>query len=172
MRKLGASIMLPPSTKTRGEYNRSRGQTTACGRLSLQEETIMPNTMPKTRRTLFYLASYLLITGLALLFFPDLFLKLAFATREYPGAFVRFSGILMIGLATVVVNIIRFGNKDFYRATLIARVPMWIATLGLYFYTQETFFIVVLAVLGTGIVLTSSAYLSERNIATQPTSKL
>src|SRR3954454_15482476 len=105
--------------------------------------------MPKTRRTLFYLASYLLITGFALLFVPNQFLKLTFATREYPGEFVRFSGILMIGLAAVVINILRYGNKNFYRATLIARIPMWIGTLGLYLYTRETFFIVVLAVLGT-----------------------
>ena len=119
--------------------------------------------MPKTRRSLFYLATYLLLTGLALLFIPATFTKLLFATREYPGAFVQFSGILMLGLAAVVINIIKYGSKIFYRATLIARIPMWICTLGLYFYTKETFFIVVLCVLGMGIVITGSCYLSERD---------
>ena len=42
---------------------------------------------------------------------------------------------------------------------------MWICTLGLYFYTKETFFIVVLCVLGMGIVITGSCYLSERDKA-------
>lgn len=118
--------------------------------------------MPRTRRSLFYLASYLTITGLALLFTPHLFLKLLFANHEYPGAFVQFSGILMIGLAIVVMNIIKYGNRILYRITLMARIPMWICTLGLYLYTRETFFIVVLCVLGLGIVLTGSFYLAER----------
>jgi len=111
---------------------------------------------------LFYLATYLSITGLALLFTPHLFLKLLFANHEYPGAFVQFSGILMLGLAVVVMNIIKYGNRVLYRTTLMARIPMWVCTLGLYFYTKETFFIVVLCVLGLGIVLTGSFYLQER----------
>jgi hypothetical protein len=122
-------------------------------------------TVPKTRRTLFYLAGYLLLTGLALIFIPQQFLKLLFANHEYPSAFVQFSGILMIGLSVVVMNIIKFGNRILYRTTLMARIPMWILTLGLYFYTGETFFIVVLCVLGLGIVLTGTAYLSERGKA-------
>ena len=119
--------------------------------------------MPRTRRSLFYLAGYLTITGLALLFTPQFFLKLAFANHEYPDAFVAFSGILMIGLAIVVMNIIKYGNRILYRTTLMARIPMWICTFGLYLYTGETFFIVVLCVLGLGIVLTGSFYLMERD---------
>ena len=77
-----------------------------------------------------------------------------------PARLFSFPGILMLGLAAVVMNIIKYGNRILYRATLIARIPMWICTLGLYFYTGETFFIVVLCVLGLGIVLTGSFYLS------------
>lgn len=118
--------------------------------------------MPKTRRSLFYLAGYLSLTGLGLLFAPQFILKLLFANHDYPGAFVQFSGILMIGLAVVVMNVIKYGNRALYRTTLMARIPMWICTLGLYLHTRETFFIVVLCVLGLGIVLTGSFYLAER----------
>jgi uncharacterized protein YjeT (DUF2065 family) len=111
---------------------------------------------------LFYLAAYLTITGLALLFAPRFSLKLAFANHEYPDAFVQFSGILMLGLAIVVMNVIKYGNRFLYRATLMARIPMWICILGIYLYTRETFFVVVLCVLGLGIVITGSLYLSER----------
>jgi hypothetical protein len=121
--------------------------------------------VPKTRRSLFYLAGYLILTGLGLLFTPQSFLKLLFANHEYPGPFVQFSGILMVGLSIVVMNIIKYGNRVLYRTTLMARIPMWILTLGLYFYTKETFFIVVLCVLGLGIVLTGSFYLAERGQA-------
>jgi hypothetical protein len=125
--------------------------------LVLQEK----KTMPRTRRSLFYLASYLTITGLALLLAPQFTLKLLFANHQYPGAFVQFSGILMLGLAVVVMNIIKYGNRVLYRTTLMARIIMWSCILGLYFYTREAFFIVVLCVLGLGIVLTGSSYLSE-----------
>jgi hypothetical protein len=118
--------------------------------------------LPKTRRSLFYLAGYLSLTGLALLFIPHIFLKLLFATQDYPGAFVQLSGVLMIGLSIVVMNIIRYGNRVLYRTTLMARIPMWIMILGIYFETKETFFIVVLGVLGLGIVLTGTFYLQER----------
>jgi hypothetical protein len=120
--------------------------------------------VPRTRRSLFYLAAYLTLTSLALMFAPHAFLKLAFASHDYPGAFIRFSGILMLGLAIVVMNIIKNGNRILYRTTLMARIPMWICTLGLYLYTRETFFIVVLCVLGLGIVLTGSFYLIESRI--------
>jgi hypothetical protein len=110
---------------------------------------------------LFYLTGYLLITGLALLFAPQFTLKLLFANHEYPGPFVQFSGILMLGLAVIVVNVIKYGNRFLYRTTLMARITMWICIVGLYFYTHETFFLVVLGVLGLGIVLTGTFYLSE-----------
>lgn len=121
--------------------------------------------MPKTRKSLYYLATYLTLTGLALIFMPQLTLKLLLANHEYPSTFVQFSGILMVGLAVVVMNVIAYGNRYLYRATLMARIPMWILILGLYFYTRETCFLVVLGVLGLGIVITGSAYLSERNNA-------
>jgi hypothetical protein len=118
--------------------------------------------LPKTRRSLFYLAGYLSITGAGLILAPHLVLRLLFANHDYPGAFVQFSGILMLGLAIVVMNIIRFGNRPLYRTTLMARIPMWLLTLGLYFYTGERCFIVILGVLGLGILMTGSFYLSER----------
>jgi hypothetical protein len=118
--------------------------------------------MPKTRRSLFYLATYLTLTGLVLLFAPQFTLKLLFANHEYRDAFVEFSGVLMIGLAIVVMNVIKYGNRIWYRVTLMARIPMWICTVGLYLRTREMFFVVVLCVLGLGIVLTGSAYLAER----------
>jgi hypothetical protein len=121
--------------------------------------------VPKTRRSLFYLASYLILTGLGLLFAPGTLLKLLFANHDYPGAFVQFSGILMLGLGAIVINVICYGSRVFYRATLIARIPMWICIMGLYLYTRETFFVVVLCVLGLGILITGSCYLSERRNA-------
>jgi hypothetical protein len=111
---------------------------------------------------LFYLAGYLSLTGLGLIFAPQLLLKLLLANHEYSSTFVQLSGILMVGLAIVVMNVIKYGNRMLYRATLMARIPMWLMILGLYFQTGERCFIVILGVLGLGIILTGTLYLSER----------
>jgi hypothetical protein len=119
--------------------------------------------MKKTRRSLFYLAGYLFPTGLGLLLAPQWFMKLLFANHEYSDAFPQFSGTLMIGIGIVVVHVILYGNPLLYRMTLLVRIPMWLCTLGIYLHTGETFFLVVLAVLGLGILITGSMYLLERN---------
>ncbi len=118
--------------------------------------------MPKTRTSLYYLATYLFLTGFAFFLAPQLTLKLLFANHEYQSLFVQFVGVMMIGLSIVVVNVILYGGPLFYRATLLARIPMWILILILYFQTQESALLVVLGVLGLGIVITGSCYLKER----------
>jgi hypothetical protein len=119
--------------------------------------------MARTRRSLYYLAAYLLLTGLAFIFAPQTTLKLLLANHEYKDLFVQFTGVMMVGLSIVVMNVIRYGSKPFYRATLIARVPMWFLILWMYFRSREQAMLIVLGVLGLGIVITGSCYLSERN---------
>ena len=118
--------------------------------------------MKKTRRSLFYLAGYLFPTGLGLLLAPQWFMKLLFANHTYPDAFPQFAGTLLIGLGIVVVHVIRYGNPVLYRMTLAVRIPLWFCTLAIFLHTGETFFLAVLAVLGLGIVITGSMYLTER----------
>ena len=123
--------------------------------------------VPRTRRSLYYLATYLLLTGGAFFLAPHATLQLMLASREYPDAFVQFAGILMIGLSIVVMNVIRYGSKPLYRTTLMARIPMWLMILVVYFQTRDFVFLIVLGVLGLGIVITGTCYLSERNTAAE-----
>jgi len=118
--------------------------------------------MNRTRLSLFYLAGYLLPTGLGLLFAPQLFMKLLLSNQRYSDAFPQFSGILLIGLGIVVMTVIRYGNPIFYRMTLIVRIVLWTGILGIWLRSRDPFFIVVLGVLGFGILLTGSCYLAER----------
>ena len=118
--------------------------------------------MPKTRRSLYYLATYLFLTGLAFLLVPQFSLRLLLANHPYSDVFVQFTGVMMIGLAIVVVNVIRIGDARFYPVTLMARIPMWFMILGIYLRSEERALLVVLGVLGLGIVVTGSCYLSER----------
>lgn len=124
----------------------------------------MPETklMNRTRWSLLYLAGYLLPTGLGLYFAPQLFLKLLLADQQYSDAFPQFAGILMVGLGIVVVTVIMYGSPVFYRMTLILRLILWAGIFGIWWKSHDTIFIVVLCVLGFGILLTGSIYLSER----------
>jgi hypothetical protein len=123
----------------------------------------MDTEMRKTRRSLYYLAGYLFPTGLCMILAPQWFLKLLFANHEYSDAFPQFSGALLIGLGIVVVTVIRYGNPIFYRMTLIVRITIWLCTVVIYLRSGERFFLAILAVLGLGILITGSMYLSERN---------
>jgi uncharacterized protein YjeT (DUF2065 family) len=121
--------------------------------------------MTKTRLSLYYLATYLMLTGLGLMFAPDTLLKLLFATRVYDDVMPRFVGILMVAIALIVTQIIRFRVEQLYPITALIRLVIWVYVLWLYFHSGDTFFVVVLAVVGLGIVLTSATYLWERSQA-------
>jgi len=117
--------------------------------------------MQKTRLSLYYVAGYLFPTGILLFLAPQLALKLLFANHEYSDAFVQFSGVMLIALGIVVLAVIRQGNPMLYRTTLLLRAQIWLCTFILYWKTGETLFVVVLAVVGLGMVVTGSLYLTE-----------
>ena len=123
------------------------------------------SSMPKTRRSLFYLATYLFVTGLAFLLAPQTALQLLLANHPYSDVFVQFTGVMMVGLSIVVANVIRIADPRFYGVTLMARIPMWLMILGIYLRSGEQALLIVLGVLGLGIVITGSCYLSERGKA-------
>jgi uncharacterized protein YjeT (DUF2065 family) len=123
--------------------------------------------MRKTRVSLFYLSGYLSLTGLALMFAPDATLKLLFASRTYDDIMPRFVGILMLAIALIVSQIIRFRVEPLYPVTVLIRLVIWSYVLWLYLYSGDMFFAAVLGVLGLGIVLTGITYLTERGKARQ-----
>jgi hypothetical protein len=118
--------------------------------------------MNKTRLSLFYLVTYLMLTGLGLMFAPDFLLKLLFATRVYDDVMPRFVGILMVALSLVISQIVRFRLEQLYPITVLIRLVIWFYVLWLFFYSGDTFFLIVLAVVGLGIVMTAVTYLVER----------
>ncbi len=119
--------------------------------------------MSKTRLSLFYLVTYLTLTGLGLMIAPEQVLRLLMASHQYDDAMPRFAGILMLALGLVVSQIIRLRVEALYPITVLVRLVIWVYVLWLYFHSGDTFFAAVLGVLGLGILITGSAYLSERS---------
>jgi hypothetical protein len=118
--------------------------------------------MHRTRLSLYYLCSYLLIGGVVLLFFPKGGLRLLLSNGDYGDVFPRVAGMLLTGLGMTVFTIIRARAEALYPATLIIRA-FFLACLAVFFViTRDPLFLVLLAVVGFGFVLTGLNYVTER----------
>ena len=116
----------------------------------------------KTRLSLYYLVTYLFVTGVSLLFMPQLSLKLLLSTGHYENTFVQFTGAFMIALSIMVAQIIRYRIEVLYPTTLLVRTFFILVIIALYAETNDPLFLVVLAVVGLGVVLTSTAFLLDK----------
>jgi uncharacterized protein YjeT (DUF2065 family) len=118
--------------------------------------------MRLTRFSLYYLATYLIITGLFLLFNPAQAFRLMLATGTYDDVFPRVSGLLLFGIGVLVVQIIRLKAEIIYGTTLIVRSIFLIGFLGFYLATRDPVFLVILGVVGLGVALTGTSYVLDR----------
>lgn len=118
--------------------------------------------MKRSKRSLYYVAAYLILTGIGLVIAPGQVLHLLFSNRVYDDVFPRFTGVLMVGLGIFVVQIIRHEAETLYPSTLLVRAVIWVTVLGFYFYTYDPFFLVVLGVVGIGMVFTGTSYYLDR----------
>ena len=121
--------------------------------------------MKRTRLSLTYLATYLLIGGIGLLLAPKIALSLLLATGDYGRIFPQIVGMFMIGLAIVVVQIIRFNVAVLYPTTLAVRAFFLVCLAVFYFVTLDPLFLVLIAIVGFGFVLTGWSYLTDRQTA-------
>ncbi len=112
--------------------------------------------------SLFYLAAYLLGAGIALILAPSLALTLLFATGKYGDVLPRLLGVVLLALGIVIVQIIRYKLEVLYPTTLIARTFIVVVLAALLIYSHDPLFISLLIVVGLGMILTGTSYLSDR----------
>jgi len=118
--------------------------------------------MRRTRLSLFYLAGYLTFAGLALLVVPKFALQLLLSNREYGDVFPRLAGMLLLGLAALVTQIIRHRLEVLYPTTLLIRL-FFLATFAyLFAISSDPFFLVVFGIVALGVLLSGYSYLTER----------
>ena len=118
--------------------------------------------MKRTHRSLYYLASYLTLGGVALIVSPRFFVKLLFSNQEYTDVSLRFLGILLVSLAMIVIQIIRLKVEALYTTTLVVRIFISIGLIGLYSYSNDPLFLSLLVIVGLGIVMTVVSYVRDR----------
>lgn len=120
--------------------------------------------MTRTRMSLYYLAAYLPVAGLALLLVPDFATKLLLSNRTYDDVFTRLTGAVLLALAVLVIQIVRHRIEVLYPWTLVVRLGLLAAIGYLFAKTADPFFAVLLVVVGFGVVLTGWAYFSDRRV--------
>jgi uncharacterized protein YjeT (DUF2065 family) len=123
--------------------------------------------MKLTRLSLFYLATYLPIAGLALLFVPDFATKLLLSNHTYTeDTFQRLAGGVLLALGIVIIQIVRLEVEPLYRWTLVVRAGLLTMFVALYARTSDPFFISLFVIVGFGVVLTAIGYWLDRRRAT------
>jgi uncharacterized membrane protein YoaK (UPF0700 family) len=120
----------------------------------------------RTRLSLYYLAGYLLIGGVALLLAPEETLGILLSDGDYGSVFPRVAGMLMFGLGVATLGIIRARAEVLYPATLMIRAFFLACLAAFYWMTRDPLFLVLLGVVLLGVILTLTSYLSERKLGT------
>jgi hypothetical protein len=118
--------------------------------------------MHKTRLSLLYPASYLLVSGVALLLAPRFSLQLLLSNGEYDDIFPRVAGMFLFGLGILVVQIIRHRVEVMYSATVIVRIVFCACLTWFYAMSNDPFFMLVVFVVGVGLLLTLTGLVLER----------
>ena len=115
-----------------------------------------------TRLTFFYVIGYLSLGGVGLVFAPEIALRLLGATTTYPPVLARFVGAFMVALAIVIAQIVRHRIEVLYPTTLLIRLVLIGTIVALYVESGDRLFLVLTAIVGLGMVLTTAGLLSDR----------
>jgi hypothetical protein len=117
----------------------------------------------RTRLSLYYLTTYLILIGLALVFAPGQTLRLLGSNSNYGEVFPRLAGMLMSGLGLNIAGIIRARAQALYPATLAVRGYFLVCLAWLYWANRDPFFLVLLGIVLLGVTFTLAAYLTDRH---------
>ncbi|MBI3756691.1 MAG: hypothetical protein HY267_01815, partial [Deltaproteobacteria bacterium] len=122
--------------------------------------------MKRTRLSLFYLAGYLVPSGILLMLAPQFALKLLFSTGDYGDWMPRLVGVVLFALGVVIVQIIRYRLEVLYTTTLFVRAVILLTLIALYISSRDPFFLVLVGVVGFGVALTTTSYVLDRRSGT------
>ena len=117
--------------------------------------------MRKTWLSLHYLVGYLSVGGLAFLATPQTAAALFQSNGTYSDLMLRLLGLMMVGLAIFVGQVIRRRATEFYRTTLLVRVCFLVGFATFYVVYEDPMMLILLAIVGLGFVLTLSSYLLD-----------
>jgi hypothetical protein len=116
------------------------------------------------RLSLWYPAAYLLTGGAMFMALPRLAFTMFLSTRAeaYGEVVPRMAGALIVALGVLVLQVIRHRATALYATIVGVRLFLVAAWLALYVHGGDRFFLVLAAMVGFGIVLTTAAMMRKR----------
>ncbi len=118
--------------------------------------------MRRTHRSLYYLASYLVVAGVALVLAGPFAMQLLLSNGRYGDVLPRLLGVVLLALCILVVQIIRYRLEMLYATTLAVRALILIVLLWCGVVSGDPFFYVLFAVVGLGVIFTGTSYVLDR----------
>ncbi len=118
--------------------------------------------MPKTRISLYYLATYLLFGGFGFLLTPRLAMELLLSNADFDHMILRVLGMFMIGLGFLIVQVIRLRVSVLYASTLIMLGVFCICLMAFFMMTYNLFFLIMLVVVVVGVAFTGWSLFEDR----------
>lgn len=118
--------------------------------------------MDKTRLSLCYLFSYLILAGVGLIADPRFALNLFLSNGDYGEVMPRLLGVMLLSLGILVVQIVRHRVQALYGTTLVVRAFILVCLAALWFQSSDPLFLVLIGVVGLGFVMTGASYLADR----------
>ena len=115
----------------------------------------------RTRLCLWYVASYLFITGLALAIAPTPSLHAMLATGDYGEVMPRWVAMMSLALAALIGQTVRRRLTVLYPLGFFMPAAMMIGFVGLYRLSGDPLFLSVLAVVAFGVLLTGASLLVD-----------
>ncbi len=108
----------------------------------------------RTRFSLWYVVTYLFVTGLALLIAPAASLQFMHSTADYGDVMPRWTGMMSLALAALIAQTVRHRLKVLYPLGFFMPAAMLGGFAGLYRLSGDPLFLVVLAVVAIGVAFT------------------
>lgn len=118
-----------------------------------------------TRRSLIYIAGYLVLGGIGLLGWPRMTIEFLSSNVEYSDLLLRVTGLVMLGLGLVLGQIIRRKLESLYFWTLPASGVLLICLIFIYVLLLDPLFLIVITIVGLGFVMTTASYTIDHSRA-------
>lgn len=113
------------------------------------------------RLSLFYLIGYLVGGGVMLLAAPALALLMLGTRLDYGPVMPRVVGALMVALGCIVTQVLRLGIHNLYATLVVVRLGLCTTWLVMFIAFHDALFLSLLAVVGTGVVLTVAGMVAD-----------
>jgi hypothetical protein len=116
----------------------------------------------RIRLCIWYVAGYLVLSGVALLLAPRGALAAMLTNTDYGNIMPRWVGMLSVAMGTLVGQIVRLRIAALYPLSFFMPAAMLVGFVGLYLQAANPLFLVVSAVVGVGVAATGTSMLLAR----------